>query len=339
MMGSGFMHRRLRTVLSFFSIVFVFFLAGCGFVNVANLTPTVKKTYVLLVGADKWLKNVQVENQMADSPQGMSVIPLATDGLATTALLKQINHSTANVVILVQPSTALMQLPASHPNIHFYLIGNSLKITGKNVTVLTENDQQLASIAGYIGGGSVTQGQTISILSGPSVPPAAMTSVVDAVYSGSHAAFSANPVQWVSQPGNTTLAQGVWVLWGTVPANDIVTLAAAKQKVIAVNSSNNLTGMSVVASYSPTSSISGGIQTALNAIYHQLALPKVWNVPAHYQLNTVSSWQQPSGVTNYEQMMTAGTLSPTGFLQNVPSVKTAQSLHLPVPPTLNIAKG
>ncbi len=338
-MGSGFMHHRLRVILSFLSLAAVFSLAGCGFINVTDLTPTVKKTSVLLVGPNAWLKNAQVATKIAESPQGVSVISLSTDGVAAPGLLKQIENSTANSVILVQPDVNVMKLPAKHPNTHFYLVGNSMGVTGRNITSLTASDQQLASIAGYIGGGSTALGQSINILPGSNIPSTVMTSVVDAVYSGAHAAFSTSPVQWINPPVTTNIPQGVWVVWGTVPPSDFSRLVTANQKVIAVNSNNNLSGKSVLASYSETSLIANGIEVALNAIYHHQALPSVWNVPVQFQLNTVSGWQHPTGVSNYEQMISTGTLSPTGFLQTVPSVSTAQSLHLPVPPTLNTTTG
>ncbi len=333
------MHHRLRVILSFLSMATVFSLAGCGFINVADLTPTVKKTSVLVVGPNTWLKSAQVATRIAESPQGVSVISLGTDGVALSSLLKQIENSTANSVILIQPSAKLMQLPAKHPNTHFYLVGNSTGVTGKNITSLTASDQQLASIAGYIGGGSTARGQSINILPGYTVPSTVKTSVVDAVYSGAHAAFSSNPVQWVNPPVSTTISQGVWVVWGTVPASDLSRLVTANQKLVAVNSNNNLSGTAVLASYSETSLIANGVEAALNAIYHHQSLPSVWNVSVQFQLNTVSSWQHQVGVSNYEQMISTGTLSPTGFLQNVPSVSTAQSLHLPVPPTLNTTTG
>lgn len=334
-MGLGLMHRHLRMVFSLLSVSVAFSLAGCGFVNVTNLTPTVKKTFVLVVGSSEWLRNSQIVDALASAPQGVSTVSLSTSGVAIASLIKQINDSTANAIIMIQPNAALMKLPATHPQVHFYVIGKADPVVVPNVSVLAPDNQQLASVAGYIAGSSAVRGQPLYVVSAAPTESPAMASVVDAVYSGAHAAFSTGYVQWSGQFTSTAkLSQGIYVIWGTIPSANIAAIAVAKQKVIAVGSQNDLTGMTVVANYSATGWVASSVQSALHAIYQQHPLPAVSSIPISFQVNVVPSWQQKGGILDYERMIATGTLSPTGFLQGIPSVKTAQLLHLPIPPNI-----
>ncbi len=330
------MHRLMRMALGLLSATIAISLSGCGFVNVANLKPSVRKTYALIVASRTWLRNAQVANELASPPDGVSIVSMITDGVSTTRLISEIDHSNANVIVMIQPVAALLSLPADHPQVHYDVIGAEQPVAGQNVTTVAPNPEQAASVAGYIAGGNAVLGQPIYVLSA-NANPIAMAGVVNAVYSGARAAFSKSSVSWTNALATSYSAlNGIWLVWGNVPTSDVAPIIATRQPLITINSNNDLSSTTLLAELTSTAWVANGLKMALQTIAEGQSPPTV-NVPVKFRLLASSGWQQPDGITNYENMIAQGTLSPTGFLQGVPSVKAAQSLRLPLPP--HTAKG
>lgn len=326
------MHRQWQIILGIFSVLMMFSLAGCGFVDVSSITPTVKKINVLVIGPATYLKNAQIAKEIASAPAGLNVTPLVSDGTQSSTLPQMVERSFASAIVLIQPTPELKDLAVTHPNARFYWINTTQGLAPKNVTVLSPNLGVAASVAGYIAGGTLTTQEPLYVVSGQALAKAASTSVVTAVYSGEHAAFANSPVVYAGSPTSAGAAKaGVWVVVGTISANDQNALIQAQQKVIPLFSQNLFQANQILASYSDIKWVQSGLQQAFSALVGNQAATSLTSVPMQVQIGTSTSKSSETAVRNYEHLILTGVLSPQGFREGTPSIRTAKLLQLPVP--------
>ncbi len=323
-------------------------LTGCGFADVRTLTPDIVKTGVAVFAPASLLASATVDATMSTSHQGVSVVGL-TAGTAT-AIRSDLQRSQAQVVVFLHPTAALQELATQMPQKRFVWIGyDGPAPVVPNVTWVVPNVESLASVAGYLAGGIQGYGRPVAVVLGQLPASFNPGTVVAAVSSGIHTAYS-RAVATVVDAGPQTPATGIvssygvraYIVIGQVAAQTMLDIQRSGVPFIALNlgAGAPLTGREL-GRIADGRFTAAGLASVFSILAHGRALPPqlVSGSARDLTASGYRGWQGVAGVAAYQAALAQGNVAPDQFTVAAPSPASASALGLPVPAALRPISG
>ncbi len=340
--------KKFRILSAWLSGLIGMTLTGCGFSDVQTLVPDIAKTAVVVFAPASLLASSEVDSAMTAAHHGVSVVGISAE--SPTAVLGDLQKSHAHVVVFVHPTTALQQLAAKMPQMHFVWIGYSGSApTAPNVTWVLPNVEPLASVAGYLAGGLQGYGRPVAVVLGQLPTSFNAGTVVASVYSGIHSAYS-RAATAVIDAGPQTPATGTVNSYGARAY--IVVGQVASQTMLNIQQS----GVPFIALSTGAGSVLPGPELGriADARFTAAALANVFSILARggalppqlisgtardLTASGYRGWQGDAGVLAYQAALSRGNVAPDQFTVSAPTPASAAALGLPVPAALRPAAG
>ena len=314
-------------------------LTGCGFVNVRTLTPGLVKTGVAVFAPASVLTAATVDAMTSTSHHGVSIAGFSADSI--TAIMSDLQKSHAQVVVFVAPTPAMRELAARMPHKRFVWIGyGGPAPAAPNVTWVLPNVLPLASVAGYLAGGIQGSGLPVAVVLGQLPSSFNTGTVVAAVYSGIHSAYSSAAAA-VINAGPQTPAAGIagsraqaYIVVGRVATQTLLDVQQSGVPFIPLDLGTGVPlsgpelGRRVNGRF-----VASGLASVFSILDRGGALPRQLISGSAQDLAApgYGGWQGAAGVAAYQAALAQGNITPDQFTAAAPSPASAAALGLPVP--------
>ncbi len=305
-------------------------LAGCGFVNVADLRPTVSKISVTVGGASAYLAEPLVQEALATTPSGVTVQSMLTHATPQSVMQSVYAKKPSAAILIGLPATLSQEVANQIGASRVFTLSTSTPIgtsaTTAWVRLVPFPTLDVASLAGYLAG-SIQSSGAIEVYGA-----AQRSGLLEAIASGLNVAHSKSAlvdVRHSSGKLSVLRAGQVVIVFSPISQQEIDSLAQAGAKLI------DLTGQ-----IDPNAAlrIPHGVILArgIQAVYHVIAQKQsatgTISIPVGLSDVLISQAGRygTAAISRYRLLLERGTLQPTAYALASPTDAALSSYGLPV---------